>query len=100
MVAENGELTITVTLERRDGGGLRAWSADAPGLVLSSSDPAAVIGDLATAVETIVGERAGYRIRARAVEELPPESGAPPSRVGVLVLTCARRTDAQPAAST
>ena len=90
MVAENGELTIRVTFDRRDGGGLRAWSADAPGLVLSSADPAAVIGDLASAVETIVAERTGYRVRVRASEELPPEIDAPPSRVGRLALTCAR----------
>jgi hypothetical protein len=99
VVAEDGEFTIRVTLERRDGGGLRAWSADAPGLILSSSDPAAVVGDLATAVETIVGERAGHRIRTRAVEELPLESGAPPSIAGRLALICARRIDAPPKAS-
>ena len=46
-------LKVTVTFERRDDGGLRVWSDDVPGLLLSNPDANAVIGDVIPALETL-----------------------------------------------
>jgi hypothetical protein len=45
---------ITVTFEHRDDGGLRAYSNDVPGFVLSHSDPAKVLADIKPALEGIL----------------------------------------------
>lgn len=46
---------IQVTIERRDDGGLRIYSADLPGLVLSHSDARAVLADLGPALAVLLG---------------------------------------------
>lgn len=49
---------IVVTLERREDGGLRAYSEDVPGFVLSNHDPSVVLSDIAIALETILSSMA------------------------------------------
>jgi hypothetical protein len=39
-------MKVVVTLEDRENGGLRAYSDDIPGFVLSNSDPVAVLKDI------------------------------------------------------
>lgn len=44
---------IRISLERRADGGLRVWSEDVRGLVLSHSDPKKVIEDVLPALDTL-----------------------------------------------
>ena len=46
-----GYFKVTVSLEPRSDGGLRAYSDDVPGFVLSHSDAKAVIADIKPALE-------------------------------------------------
>jgi hypothetical protein len=55
---------IVVTLERREDGGLRAYSQDVPGFVLSNKNPAVVLSDIAVALETILSSMWGVRVVA------------------------------------
>ncbi len=50
---------ITVVFERREEGGLRAFSDDVPGFVLSHSDPMAVLRDIKPALEGILSHQFG-----------------------------------------
>jgi hypothetical protein len=50
----SGYFKVVVTLEQRSDGGLRAYSDDVPGFVLSHSDPSAVLSDVRPALETIL----------------------------------------------
>ena len=43
----------TIIIERREDGGLRVYSDDIPGLILSHSDPRKVLADIAPALEVI-----------------------------------------------
>ena len=56
-------IKVTVTFESRPDGGLRVWSDDVPGLVLSHSDVDGILADVKTAVETILS----YRLNAKIV---------------------------------
>ena len=51
---EFGGKKIPVTFERRDDGGLRVYSADLPGLVLSHSDARAVLADVEPALAVML----------------------------------------------
>lgn len=55
---------VTVTFERRDDGGLRVWSDDVPGLVLSHTDIDGVLEDVKAALEMILSERLGQQVEA------------------------------------
>lgn len=59
------QIKITVTFERREDDGLRVWSEDLPGLVLSHKDIDAVLADVKTALEGILSERLGTSIQVR-----------------------------------
>lgn len=61
---ESGNVKITVTFQAREDGGLRAWSPDVPGLVLSGADPAKVMEDLVPAIEAILEQRLDCEVRA------------------------------------
>lgn len=58
-------IKVTVSFERRADGGLRAWSDDVPGLVLSHSNVDGVLADVETALEVILSERFGEPIVAQ-----------------------------------
>ena len=59
---------ITVCFESRPDGGLRAYSDDVPGLVLSSMDIDGVLEDVTEALSVILSERLGGTVE---VEPLP-----------------------------
>ena len=69
---------VVLKLEWRDDGGLRVWSDDVPGLVLSNADPRRVIADIAPALETILSHVLGRRVEARRLEPWP--AGESPAR--------------------
>jgi hypothetical protein len=58
---------VVVKLEHRSDGGLRAYSDDVPGFVLSHADPEAVIRDIKPALEGILSHMFGASV---IVEEL------------------------------
>lgn len=59
---------ITVCFESRPDGGLRAYSEDVPGLVLSNTDIDGVLEDVPAALSVILSERLKAEIE---VEPLP-----------------------------
>lgn len=64
------QFKVTVQLQRREDGGLRAWSDDVPGLTLSHSDPAKVLADIAPALEVIVGAMLDRAVEVTALTSL------------------------------
>jgi hypothetical protein len=58
-------IKVVVTFERREDGGLRVWSADLPGLVLSHRNIDAVLEDVVTAIGVILSERLGAQIEVQ-----------------------------------
>jgi hypothetical protein len=64
----NDYFKVVVFFEHREDGGLRAYSDDVPGFVLSHSDRAAVLADVKPALETILSDMFSARV---AVSELP-----------------------------
>ena len=50
-------MKIVFTFEDREDGGLRAYSDDIPGFLLSHSDPVAVLKDIEPALEEILSYR-------------------------------------------
>jgi hypothetical protein len=64
----NDYFKVIVSLERRSDGGLRAFSDDVPGFVLSHSDPRLVVADIKPALERILSEMFEGKVL---VEELP-----------------------------
>jgi hypothetical protein len=79
----NDYFKVIVLFERRSDGGLRAYSDDVPGFVLSHSDPLAVIADIKPALERIlshmfegkvvVEELARLREKMTQTEEVAPD---------------------------
>ncbi len=65
-------IKIIIHTQRRRDGGLRVWSDDVPGLILSHADADRVMADIIPAVETIMEDVLGYPIRA---SQLIPVSG-------------------------
>jgi hypothetical protein len=61
---------LTVCFERRPDGGLRAYSDDVPGLVLSHADAGAVLDDVTTAIEVILSHRLNSGIDVHPLSEL------------------------------
>jgi hypothetical protein len=55
---------VTVRLQPRPDGGLRAWSDDVPELVLSHRDPEQVMADLVPALEAILSARLDASMKA------------------------------------
>jgi hypothetical protein len=72
---------IVVIFERREDGGLRVFSDDVPGFVLSHSDPRAVLDDVKPALERMLLHILGKdvvvselsRLNQKIVEPIPPE---------------------------
>lgn len=60
--------TFVVVFEKRSDGGLRVYSDDVPGFVLSHSDRALVLSDVRPALETIIGEMVGERVSVQPLE--------------------------------
>lgn len=54
---------ITIKMAPREDGGLRVWSDDLPGLILSKYDQGTVLRDLGTAIAILSSFRQGYEGR-------------------------------------
>lgn len=63
-------LKVVVRLESRDDGGLRAYSDDIPGFVLSHHDPQAVLADIVPALEFMLSEIWDTRVLATNLEPI------------------------------
>jgi hypothetical protein len=61
---------ISLVFERREDDGLRVYSDDVPGFVLSHEDAAKVFADLKPALETILGEMLGGAVVVGPLEDL------------------------------
>ena len=68
---------VVVTLERRRDGGLRAYSDDVPGFVLSHSNVAAVLADIGPALEVILSAMYETRVCVSPVGEINCEHVLP-----------------------
>lgn len=66
-------LEITVIFERREDGGLRAYSDDVPGFVLSHSNAELLLGDVQPALEGILSHMHGKPVRTVLIGDLKDE---------------------------
>jgi len=66
----NDYFKVIVLLERRADGGLRAYSDDVPGFVLSHSDPSLVLGDIKPALEQILSHMFDGRVVVQELSRL------------------------------
>jgi len=85
---DRGEVTtVLVTLEDRTDGGLRVWSENLPGLILSGRDRARVVAAIAPAIKTLFeAARKGARVSVRPerpLHEVLPQQGARTVKVDV-----------------
>lgn len=89
---------ICLVFEKREDGGLRVWSDDVPGFVLSHSDSEAVFADVERALETILSEMFSARVRVGPLEKLQedlelagflPSSPSTPARRTYVAELCA-----------
>lgn len=60
-------IKVSVIFERRPDGGLRAYSDDVPGLVLSGHDANAVFEDVIPAIEVLLLENSGIKAKFKPV---------------------------------
>jgi hypothetical protein len=78
-MSHDQSIKVTVHFERRADGGLRVWSEDLPGLTLSHQDPARVLADVKLAIEGLVTDMLGQRVRVEPLvgiqEALFPDEG-------------------------
>lgn len=79
-MTKDTRLKITVCFEQRPDGGLRAYSDDVPGLVLSSLDVDGVLADVTTALQVILSARHHADVQVTA----PPNVRAALEAEGVL----------------
>jgi hypothetical protein len=63
---------VVVIFERREDGGLTAYSDDVPGFVLSHSDPKAVLADVIPALEGILSHVHGTNVVVKQLAESIP----------------------------
>lgn len=61
---------ITVCFEARPDGGLRAYSDDVPGLVLSSMDIDGVLADVIEALSFILSQKMHQEVQVRPLEDV------------------------------
>jgi hypothetical protein len=63
-------LKVVVSFEQRPDGGLRAWSDDVPGFVLSHRDVDGLLADVKPALEFILSARLKSRVIAEPLDDL------------------------------
>ena len=68
MPKPNNSWVISVVFETRSDGGLRVYSDDVPGFMLSHADTSAVYKDVMPALETILGEMVHSRVKIEPVD--------------------------------
>ena len=61
---------VTVCFERRPDGGLRVWSEDVPGLVLSHTDVDGVLDDVKDALALILSSRFNETVEVQPLPDL------------------------------
>jgi len=61
---------IWLTFEKREDGGLRVYSEDVPGFILSHNDCNLAFSDIKEALETILSERLSARVTVDPLESL------------------------------
>ena len=61
---------VTVCFEQRDDGGLRAWSEEVPGLVLSHTDIDGVLADVTEALKVILSHRFNADVDVQPLENV------------------------------
>lgn len=66
----NRSFKLTVCFEQRPDGGLRAWSEDVPGLVLSHTDVDGVLDDVTAALKVILSHRFGAEIDVKPLDDI------------------------------
>lgn len=64
---ENSALRITVTIERREDGGLFVYSDDLPGFVLSHRDAHAVLSDIEPALNVFVSQAVNHQVTVKPI---------------------------------
>ena len=85
-MSEAESFKVVLQMQRRKDGGLRVWSKDVPGLVLSHRDPQKVIEDIKPALEMILSAVFGCEVAAHRLGKLPkcvteaPQTPAPAPR--------------------
>ena len=60
----------TLHFERREDGGLRAWSEQVPGFLLSHRSADAVLSDVQPALEGILSAQLGYEIKTTPLHDI------------------------------
>ena len=78
MKHEREQFKVIVKLERREDGGLRAWSPDVPGLVLSNADPRKVAQALGPALAAILREQLGCDVEVSRLERFRMQPSSTP----------------------
>ena len=63
-------VSVTVTIERREDGGLYVYSDDVPGFVLSHLDAHAVLADIEPALSVFLSDKLDRKIIAKEVTNL------------------------------
>ena len=76
MPSQADRFKIVLRIQQRADGGVRVWSDDVPGLVLSGADPEAVYRDVRPAVEEILSARLGCKVEVRNLAPLPDLSAS------------------------
>ena len=102
MVHEREQFKVIVKLERREDGGLRAWSPDVPGLVLSNADPMKVAQALGPALAAILQEQLGCEVEVSRLERYRPQAVSTPrqrARVPATTTVFARQRQLEYAAA-
>lgn len=74
-------LKITVRFQAREDGGLRAWSDDVPGFILSHSDSEAVLNDVEPALEAILSAKFGTQVMVAPLSDPEAFSMEPPLQI-------------------
>lgn len=68
---------VEVSTQRREDGGLRMWSEEMPGLILSGEDHDAVVADASLAIAALMSD-IGYEIQSvRPARTLPWQNDVP-----------------------
>jgi len=66
----NRSFKLTVCFEKRSDGGLRAWSEDVPGLVLSHTSVDDLLEDVTSALQVILSHRVRAEIEVKPLEDI------------------------------
>ncbi|GGG29282.1 hypothetical protein GCM10008026_07280 [Chelatococcus composti] len=69
-VTTDSALRVTVTIERREDGGLYVYSDDLPGFVLSHADPDRVLADIEPALNVFMSQFVNHDVQVKPLVDL------------------------------